>query len=99
MATINSDEIMYHHGSSNPTDYQVDDVLVCIAAGHGLEIGKHYLAHAVERRRTRSRLVTTVTVSDRDFDMTAVVCAEKFLRRTRVLVEVIEAGGQVKCHS
>lgn len=100
MTASNDDEIMYHHGTSDPTDYQVDDVLVCVAAGHGLAVGEHYLAHAVEHRRACGRVVTTVTVSStNDFDLVEVVEADAFLRRTRVLVDVIEPSGRVRRHS
>lgn len=99
MATSNDHEIMYHHGTSDPTDYQVDDVLVCVAAGHGLTLGEHYLAHAVERRRAYGRVITTVTVSGTDFGLVEVVEADAFLCRTRVLVDVLQPSGRVRRHS
>jgi hypothetical protein len=63
MGNTSSDEIMDHDGTTDPTDYQVEDVLVCIADGHGLKQGELYSAQAVARRKGRGRVVTTVTVS------------------------------------
>ena len=82
MTTSDDHEIMYHHGTSDPTDYQVDDVLVCVAAGHGLALGEHYLAHAVERRSASGRVVTTVTVSGTSAwsKPLAVSAAEEYVR-------------------
>lgn len=97
MANTNSEEIVYHHGTADPTDFQVD-MLVCIAAGHGLQVGELYLANAVSRRKTSRRVVTTVTVSA-DFKLLEVLDAEAFLRRTRVVAEVMSSDGRVKTHS
>lgn len=91
-------EIMYHHGTSDPTDYQVGDVLVCIVDGCGLSKGELYIAQAVTRRKTRSRVVTTLTVSA-NLKIVEVIEAEAFFRRTRVLVEVMAPHGQVTLHS
>src|SRR5262249_42798655 len=98
MANTDNDEILHYHGTSDPTDYQVDDVLVCIADGHGLRKGELYLAESVARQRTHRGIVTTVTVSasHRVFE---IVDAEAFLRRTRVHVEVMHPNGQVKPYS
>lgn len=93
-----NDEIMYHHGIMDPTDYQVDDVLVCIADGHGLQKGELYVAQAVARRKARGRVITTVTVSA-NFRVIEVIEAEAFLRCTRVVAEIMEANGQVKVHN
>lgn len=93
-----NDEIMYHHGTTDPADYQVDDVLVCSADGHSLKKGDLYIAQAVARRKARGRVITTVTVSA-DFRVYEIIDAEAFLRRTRVVAEIMHAGGQVKIHS
>lgn len=98
MANTDNDEIMYHHATTDPTDYQVDDVLVCVAAGHGLKVGELYLAQAVARRKARGYVVTTVTVTA-DLKVTEVLHAEAFLRRTRVVAEIMEANGQIKVHN
>jgi hypothetical protein len=98
MENTNDTEIMYHHGTSDPADYQVDDVLVCIAAGQGLQVGELYIAQAVARRKARGRVITTVTVSA-NFKVIEVIEAEAFLRRTRVLVEMMAPNGQVTVHS
>jgi hypothetical protein len=98
MENSNNDEIMYHHATTDPTDYQVDDVLVCVAAGHGLKVGELYLAQAVARRKARGHVVTTVTVTA-DLKVTEVLHAEAFLRRTRVVAEIMEANGQIKVHN
>lgn len=98
MANTSSEEIMYHHGTTDPTDYQVDDVLVCIADGHGLKKGELYIAQAVVRRKAPGRVVTTVTVSA-DFRLFEVLDAEAFMRRTRVVVDVMEANGQSRTHN
>jgi hypothetical protein len=91
-------QTVYHHGTTDPMDYQVDDVLVCIAAGHGLQLGELYVAQAVARRKARGRVVTSVTVSA-NFKVIEVLHAEAFLRRTRVVAEIMEANGQVKVHN
>ncbi len=98
MAHANSEEILHHHGTSDPTDYQVDDVLVCIAEGHGLQKGELYIAQVVTRRRARDRVVTTLTVAA-DLRLFEVPDAEAFLRRTRVVAEVMAADGSVKLRS
>jgi len=98
MANTSNDEIMYHYGASDPTDYQVEDMLVCIAAGHGLQKGELYITQAVARRKARGRVVTTVTVSA-NFRVIEVFDAEAFLRRTRVVAEIMHADGTVKVHS
>ncbi len=98
MTTTTNDEIMYHHGTSDATDYQVEDVLVCIAGGHGLRRGELYIAEAVTRRKARGRIATTVTVGA-NFRVIEVPHAEAFLRRTRVLVEVMAPNGQVTAHN
>jgi hypothetical protein len=92
-------QIMHHHGTSDPADYQVDDVLVCIAAGHGLQVGELYIAQAVARRKAHGRVVTTVTVTTPNFKFIQVLETEAFLRRTRVLVEVMAPNGNVTLHS
>jgi hypothetical protein len=98
MAITNSEDIKHYHGTTDPTDYQVDDVLVCIADGHGLKKGELYIARAVARRKAPGRVVTTVTVSS-NFRLFEVLDAEAFLRRTRVLVEIMGSNGAVTLHS
>jgi hypothetical protein len=93
-----NEEVMHHHGTTDPTDYQVEDVLMCIADGHGLKKGELYIAQVVARRRAPGRIVTTVTVSA-DFKLFEVSEAEAFLRRTRVVAEVMAPNGQVTTHS
>jgi hypothetical protein len=95
---VNTEQIMHHHGTTDPTDYQVEDVLMCIADGQGLHRGELYITEAVARRRARGRVVTTVTVSA-NFRVLEVVEAEAFLRRTRVVVEVMAPNGDVTVHS
>ncbi|TMQ13327.1 MAG: hypothetical protein E6J91_18920 [Deltaproteobacteria bacterium] len=73
-------------------------MLVCIAAGHGLQVGELYVAQSVARRKAPGRVVTTVTVSA-DFKLFEVIEAEAFLRRTRVIVEVMAPNGDVTLHS
>jgi hypothetical protein len=96
---VNTEQIMHHHGTTDPADYQVDDVLVCIAAGYGLKVGERYIAQAVARRKAYGRIVTTVTVTTPNFKFIEVLEAEAFLRRTRVLVEVMAPNGNVTHHS
>jgi hypothetical protein len=48
-ANTNDDEIIYQYGASDPTDYQVEDMLVCIAAGHGLQKGELWTAREANR--------------------------------------------------
>ena len=98
MANTNSEAIMYHHGTSDPTDYQVDDVLVCVATGYGLKAGELYVAQAVARRKTRGRVVTAVTVTANS-TVIEILHAEGFLRRTRVVAEIMSPDGQVRPHS
>lgn len=98
MANTDDYEIRYHHGTTDPTDYQVDDVLVCIADGHGLKKGELYIAQAVARRKARARVVTTVTVTA-NLRIIEVIDAEAFLRRTRVLIELMAPNGDVLLHS
>jgi hypothetical protein len=99
MANTTNEQIMHHHGTTDPTDYQVEDMLLCIADGHGLKKGELYIAHAVARRKARGRVVTTVSVSTANFKFIEVLEAEAFLRRTRVLVEVMAPNGNVTLHS
>lgn len=96
---VNIEQIMYHHGTTDPTDYQVEDVLLCIADGHGLKKGELYIAQSVARRKARGRVDTTVTVTTASFKFIEVLEAEAFLRRTRVLVEVMAPNGEVTVHS
>ena len=98
MTNGTTDEIVYHHGTTDPTDYQVEDVLVCITEGHGLQKGELYVAQAVARRKARGRIVTTVTVTA-NFKVIEVIDAEGFLRRTRVVAEVMSSAGKVKLYS
>ena len=98
MESTDNGEIIHYHGITDPTDYQVEDVLVCIADGHGLQKGEFYLAHAVARRRTHRGIVTTVTVTA-NHRLFEIVDAEAFLRRTRVHVEIMHPDGKVKVHS
>src|ERR1041384_7679320 len=98
MTNTNNEQIMHHHGTTDPADYQVDYVLVSIAAGHGLQVGELYIAQAVVRRKAHGRVVTTVTVSA-NLKVIEVLDAEAFLRRTRVFVEVMASNGQVAVHS
>jgi hypothetical protein len=98
MSNRSSEEIVYHHGTTDPTDYQTEDVLMCIADGHGLQKGELYVAQAVARRKARGRIVTTVTVTA-NFKVFEIIDAEGFLRRTRVLAEVMSADGNVKLHN
>jgi hypothetical protein len=99
MENTNNEQIMHHHGTTDPADYQVEDVLVCIAAGPGLDVGGLYIAEAVARRKAHDRVVTTVTVMAADFKRIEVIHAEGFLRRTRVVVEVMHPNGRVTGHS
>ena len=75
-----------------------DDVLVCIADGHGLQKGELYIAQVVTRRRMRDRVVTTLTVSA-NLRLFEVLDATAFLRRTRLVAEVMAADGSVKLRS
>jgi hypothetical protein len=53
----------------------------------------------VARRKAHGRVVTTLTVTTPSFKFIEVLEAEAFLRRTRVLVEVMAPNGQVTVHS
>ena len=75
-----------------------DDVLVCIADGHGLQKGELYIAQVVTRRRMRDRVVTTLTVSA-NLGLFEVLDATAFLRRTRLVAEVMAADGSVRLRS
>lgn len=99
MATRYRGEILYHHVTSDPTDFQVDDVLVCIEASQGLVEGTRYLALEVSRRKDGPCVRTKVVVCNETLDFVEVSEAERYLRRTRVLVEFVEPGGRVRKHS
>ena len=94
MTDANSEGIIHIRGTFDPTDYQVDDVLVCIAEGQGLQKGERYIAQVVTRRRTGDRVVTTLTVSavSANLRLLEISDAEAFLRRTRFVAEVRSAG-------
>lgn len=94
----NSDEVIYHHGEIDPDDYQVDDVVLCVAPHMGLEVDELYMTRAVKRRRTPDGIVITVTLGD-DRVFVDVTHAERFLVRTRYVVDVTAHDGSVTKHS
>src|SRR5262245_26560106 len=98
MEKTQNSEIRYYHGTTDPTDYQVEDVLRCLTDGHGLQKGELYVAEAVTRRRTHRGVVTTVTVTA-NHRVVEVTDAEGFLRRTRVHVDIMHHDGRIKVHS
>lgn len=93
------DGTVYHHGTTDPMDYQVDDVLMCITGCYGLREGALYIAQAVARRKAGGRILTKVTVSNNVGRLCEVTEPEGFLRRTRVLVEVMAPSGRSTLHS
>lgn len=79
--------IARHLQSMGPTNYQVDDVVLCKVSGQGLEAGKVYPVYSVLRRRAIGGIETTVTVNA-DERLVQICPAEPVLRRTRIEVSV-----------
>jgi len=90
----------YHHGQVDPTDYQVDDVLLCVYAGDVLELerGVLYGVHEVVQRKVGLEVVTIVTV-EKNEQLIEVPYAEHHLVKTRLVVDFRTNDGGLTRHS
>jgi hypothetical protein len=86
-----------HLAAIGPTNYQVDDVVVCKVSGQGLEAGQVYPVYSVLRRRTRRGVETVVTVSADLLGLVEIGPAEPVLRRTQLEVRTTLADGHEQC--
>jgi len=94
----NSDEAIYHHGEIDPLDYQVDDILLCVAAYPGLQVDNLYMTHAVARHRTPEGVAITATVITGG-ELVEVCPVERFLVRTRLVTHLWARDGSIATHS
>jgi len=92
------DSIEFHHGLVDSTDYQVDEVLLCVEARDDLKRGALCVTHEVTRRKVGNDVVTIVKV-EKDGHIIEVPNAEFYLARTQLWVDFRMRNGRLVRHS
>lgn len=86
------DNITYHDVQIDPSDYQVEDIVRCVAPHPWLLINNLYLVHAVRRRWMPAGIVSAVTVIAHG-RFVEVCPAEPVLVPTRGIAQQKDADG------